>query len=107
MNLQPGTSHKRAAESMGRIRQLHFVDIGGSGMNGIAQVMLNLGYRVSGSDLKMTTTVAMICCLKSQMKLMMQISCLLNPPETMRHDTTEMYWTMKMKTMDTIDSMLM
>ena len=53
MNLQPGTTHKRAAESMGRIRQLHFVGIGGSGMNGIAQVMLNLGYRVSGSDLKM------------------------------------------------------
>ncbi|MCB1759326.1 MAG: UDP-N-acetylmuramate--L-alanine ligase, partial [Gammaproteobacteria bacterium] len=37
---------------MGRIRRLHFVGIGGSGMNGIAQVMLNLGYQVSGSDLK-------------------------------------------------------
>ena len=49
---QQGITHKRAAESMGRIRQLHFVGIGGSGMNGIAQVMLNLGYRVSGSDLK-------------------------------------------------------
>jgi UDP-N-acetylmuramate--alanine ligase len=36
---------------MGRIRHLHFVGIGGAGMNGIAQVMLNLGYRVSGSDL--------------------------------------------------------
>lgn len=41
-----------AAESMGRIRHLHFVGIGGSGMNGIAQVMLNLGYQISGSDLK-------------------------------------------------------
>ena len=41
-----------AAESMGRIRRLHFVGIGGAGMNGIAQVMLNLGYQVSGSDLK-------------------------------------------------------
>ena len=40
-----------AAEAMGRIRRLHFVGIGGSGMNGIAQVMLNLGYEVSGSDL--------------------------------------------------------
>ncbi len=47
-----GMQRKLAAESMGRIRQLHFVGIGGSGMNGIAQVMLNLGYRVSGSDLK-------------------------------------------------------
>ncbi len=33
-----------------RIRHLYFVGIGGSGMNGIAQVMLNLGYQVSGSD---------------------------------------------------------
>ncbi len=40
-----------AAEAMGRIRRLHFVGIGGSGMNGIAQVMLNLGYEISGSDL--------------------------------------------------------
>lgn len=40
-----------AAEAMGRMRHLHFVGIGGTGMNGIAQVMLNLGYQVSGSDL--------------------------------------------------------
>ena len=42
---------KHAAEAMGRIRRIHFVGIGGAGMNGIAQVMLNLGYQVSGSDL--------------------------------------------------------
>lgn len=36
---------------MGRIRHVHFVGCGGSGMGGIAEVMLNLGYRVSGSDL--------------------------------------------------------
>jgi UDP-N-acetylmuramate--alanine ligase len=40
------------AETMGRMRHLHFVGIGGAGMNGIAQVMLNLGYRVSGSDIR-------------------------------------------------------
>lgn len=40
------------AETMGRMRRLHFVGIGGAGMNGIAQVMLNLGYQVSGSDIK-------------------------------------------------------
>ena len=40
------------AQSMGRMRHLHFVGIGGAGMNGIAQVMLNLGYQVSGSDIK-------------------------------------------------------
>ncbi len=37
---------------MRRIEKLHFVGIGGSGMNGIANVMINLGYQVSGSDMK-------------------------------------------------------
>lgn len=34
-----------------KVRQIHFVGIGGAGMSGIAEVLLNLGYRVSGSDL--------------------------------------------------------
>jgi UDP-N-acetylmuramate--alanine ligase len=34
-----------------KVRHVHFVGIGGSGMSGIAEVMLNLGYAVSGSDL--------------------------------------------------------
>ena len=33
------------------IRHIHFVGIGGAGMSGIAEVLLNLGYTVSGSDL--------------------------------------------------------
>lgn len=37
-----------------RIQHIHFVGIGGSGMSGIAEVLLNLGYKVSGSDLKRT-----------------------------------------------------
>ncbi|WP_178115930.1 UDP-N-acetylmuramate--L-alanine ligase [Pseudomonas sp. MS19] len=37
---------------MRRIRNIHFVGIGGAGMCGIAEVLLNLGYQVSGSDLK-------------------------------------------------------
>ena len=36
----------------GRIRKIHFIGIGGIGMSGIAEVLLNLGYQVSGSDLK-------------------------------------------------------
>ena len=39
-------------ERMRRINTIHFVGIGGSGMGGIAEVLLNLGYRVQGSDLK-------------------------------------------------------
>jgi UDP-N-acetylmuramate--alanine ligase len=35
-----------------RIQHIHFVGIGGSGMSGIAEVMCNLGYRISGSDLQ-------------------------------------------------------
>ena len=34
-----------------KIKHLHFIGIGGSGMSGIAEVLLNLGYKVSGSDL--------------------------------------------------------
>ena len=36
---------------MKKVRQVHFVGIGGIGMSGIAEVLLNLGYRVTGSDL--------------------------------------------------------
>lgn len=35
-----------------RIKQVHFVGIGGSGMGGIAEVMVNLGYKVYGSDMQ-------------------------------------------------------
>ena len=37
---------------MGRVRNVHFVGIGGAGMGGIAEVLHNLGYTVSGSDLR-------------------------------------------------------
>jgi len=37
---------------MRRIRQIHFIGIGGVGMCGIAEVLLNQGYRISGSDMK-------------------------------------------------------
>ena len=37
---------------MGRVRHIHFVGVGGAGMSGIAEVLHNLGYEVSGSDLK-------------------------------------------------------
>ena len=46
-------SHKAFPQpEMRRIRRIHFVGIGGVGMCGIAEVLLNLGYQVSGSDLK-------------------------------------------------------
>lgn len=36
---------------LGKFRHLHFVGIGGAGMNGLAEIMVNLGFKVSGSDL--------------------------------------------------------
>lgn len=40
----------------GRIKKIHFVGIGGIGMSGIAELLLNQGYRVSGSDLRESDT---------------------------------------------------
>jgi UDP-N-acetylmuramate--alanine ligase len=42
---------------MRRIRHIHFVGIGGSGMSGIAQVLINLGYEISGSDLMSNNSI--------------------------------------------------
>jgi UDP-N-acetylmuramate--alanine ligase len=39
------------------IDRIHFIGIGGSGMSGLAEVLLNLGYKVSGSDIKRSATV--------------------------------------------------
>jgi UDP-N-acetylmuramate--alanine ligase len=47
-----------AWRDMRRIRHVHFVGIGGSGMSGIAEVLLNLGYSVSGSDLRASAVTA-------------------------------------------------
>jgi UDP-N-acetylmuramate--alanine ligase len=45
------TRHGRGEPGMGRIKRIHFVGIGGAGMSGIAEVLINLGYDVSGSDI--------------------------------------------------------
>ncbi|WP_248730296.1 MULTISPECIES: UDP-N-acetylmuramate--L-alanine ligase [Halomonadaceae] len=42
---------------MRRIRRIHFVGIGGAGMSGIAEVLANQGYAVSGSDLRESSVV--------------------------------------------------
>ena len=35
-----------------KIKKIHFIGIGGSGMSGIAEVLINLGYEISGSDIQ-------------------------------------------------------
>lgn len=50
MNIAPGPQGSRFKTR--HAARVHFVGIGGIGMSGIAEVLLNLGYQVSGSDLK-------------------------------------------------------
>jgi UDP-N-acetylmuramate--alanine ligase len=47
----------------GKIEKVHFVGIGGIGMSGIAEVLLNLGYKVSGSDLRQSETTERLASL--------------------------------------------
>ncbi len=41
----------------GKIKRIHFVGIGGIGMSGIAELLLNIGYEISGSDIGQSSTV--------------------------------------------------
>ncbi|HTT05420.1 MAG TPA: UDP-N-acetylmuramate--L-alanine ligase [Steroidobacteraceae bacterium] len=54
---------------MRRIETIHFVGIGGAGMSGIAEVLLNLGYRVQGSDLKPNDTTEHLRTLGAQVHI--------------------------------------
>ncbi len=51
---------------MRRIRRIHFVGIGGVGMCGIAEVLLNQGYQISGSDLKNSAAVQRLTALGAE-----------------------------------------
>ena len=48
---------------------IHFIGIGGIGMSGIAELLLNLGYKVSGSDLKNTQIISRLQALGIPIKL--------------------------------------
>ncbi|MAS81096.1 MAG: UDP-N-acetylmuramate--L-alanine ligase, partial [Legionellales bacterium] len=43
------------SHAMGRVKHIHFIGIGGAGMGGIAEVLKNIGYEISGSDIKEST----------------------------------------------------
>ena len=51
-----------------KVRHIHFVGIGGSGMSGIAEVLANLGYQVSGSDLSENTATRRLASLGVKVK---------------------------------------
>jgi UDP-N-acetylmuramate--alanine ligase len=48
------------------IRHIHFIGVGGSGMSGIAEVLFNLGYTISGSDLSDSSTLRRLAALGIQ-----------------------------------------
>ncbi|RLB26301.1 MAG: UDP-N-acetylmuramate--L-alanine ligase, partial [Deltaproteobacteria bacterium] len=50
----------------GKIKHVHFVGIGGIGMSGIAELLINLGYEVSGSDLKETAVTRRLSSMGAQ-----------------------------------------
>ncbi|WP_207905817.1 UDP-N-acetylmuramate--L-alanine ligase [Aestuariirhabdus litorea] len=52
-----------AVPEMRRIRQIHFVGIGGVGMCGIAEVLLNQGYQISGSDIRQSAVTERLASL--------------------------------------------
>ncbi len=54
---------------MRRIRTIHFVGIGGAGMCGIAEVLLNQGYRITGSDLKQSANTERLRKLGARIKV--------------------------------------
>ena len=51
-SIPSGANNNHPAQVLGSIDKIHFVGIGGTGMSGIAEVLSNLGYKVSGSDIK-------------------------------------------------------
>ncbi len=54
MNTQQLAKLRSIVPEMRRVRHIHFVGIGGAGMGGIAEVLANEGYQISGSDRRQT-----------------------------------------------------
>lgn len=55
--------------AMGRVNHIHFVGIGGAGMSGIAEVLHNLGYQISGSDMRESRVTKHLCSLGIEINL--------------------------------------
>ncbi len=54
---------------LGKTRRIHFVGVGGIGMSGIAELLVNLGYEVSGSDAKRSPTTDRLASLGVQVRI--------------------------------------
>lgn len=67
-SLSSNTNHVVSPPVMGRIRHMHFVGIGGAGMGGIAELVHNLGYQVTGSDVSVNSMVQRLSGLGMQIQ---------------------------------------
>jgi UDP-N-acetylmuramate--alanine ligase len=52
-----------------KVKKIHFVGIGGSGMSGIAEVLLNLGYRISGTDISANAATRRLATLGAEVSI--------------------------------------
>lgn len=66
MNTQQLAKLRTFVPEMRRVRQIHFVGIGGAGMGGIAEVLANEGYLISGSDLAPNAVTQQLTLLGAQ-----------------------------------------
>lgn len=62
----------------GVIQKVHFIGIGGAGMSGISEVLINLGFQVSGSDLKTSAVIERLESLGAEIKIGHDPSNILN-----------------------------
>ena len=63
------SSHPEPIDMKHKVKNIHFVGIGGSGMSGIAEVLLNLGYTISGSDLGSNAATVRLSALGARVTL--------------------------------------
>ena len=59
----------KVMKNFGKAKHIHFVGIGGIGMSGIAELLINLGYKVSGSDLKNTPVTRRLAAIGAKIYL--------------------------------------
>jgi UDP-N-acetylmuramate--alanine ligase len=67
--LTRGERRDLTTRPMRRVRRIHMLGIGGSGMAGIAEVLINLGYTVSGSDLKQSAATQRLAALGARVQI--------------------------------------
>ena len=63
VSIDPSVSGGKQVPMFAKIQRIHFVGIGGIGMSGIAEVLLNLGYKISGSDLRSSAVTQRLAAL--------------------------------------------